>query len=111
MRPKPLEIEDADGRKYVIDILPLSAVRDIEEFISSDERQKMSNLGIGMRVLSIAMTSVDPEFDVDKFRIVGGAIALGEVVQKIMYHAGMEQTPQGEEVPGQEQSGKTSTDS
>lgn len=111
MRPAPLEIEDADGAKFVIDILPLGVIRQIEDFVSSEERRTMGNMAIGMRVLGIAMQSIDSDFDVDKFRLVGGALELGNVVQKIMCHAGMEPTPSGEVQPAQEQTGTTSTDS
>ena len=111
MRPAPLEIEDADGAKFVIDILPLGVIRQIEDFVSSEERKKMGNMAIGMRVLDIALRSVDSSFDIDKFRLVGGALELGNVVQQIMYHAGMEPTPSGEAQPAQEQTGTTSTDS
>lgn len=111
MRPRPLEIEDADGKKYVIDILPLGTVREMEDFISSEERKSMSNMQIGMRVLEIAVRTIDMSFDINSFRLVGGALALGEMVQKIMYHAGMEPTPQGESLPAQQESGTTSTDS
>jgi hypothetical protein len=112
MRPVPLKFEDADGTEYVIDILTLGQVRELEAFVTDpDRRAGMNNLDQGMEILRIGMMDLYPDVDIKKIRLVGGATRLGELTQEIIRHAGMEPAEPGEPRPAQEKSGTTSTDS
>lgn len=102
MRPEPFTFETADGVKYTIDCLTLGQIRKLEDFFGPQGREKRQSMGgieQGMHVLGIIMSEDNPDVDVSKIRLVGGANKLAEITQAALNHGGMVMASEGEPQP------------